>query len=59
MASAKRPNLDPSDIPNFVKTMRAMMGWKNEEITQTEIANAYKNIEGTNGPIPLRIYTPS
>jgi acetyl esterase/lipase len=59
MASAERPNFDPSDIPNFVKAMRAMMGWKNEDVTQTEIAKAYKTIEGTNGPIPLRIYTPS
>ncbi|MFD0697744.1 alpha/beta hydrolase [Paenibacillus sp. GCM10027628] len=59
MASADRPIFDPSDIPNFVKTMRAVFGWKNDDVTRSEIATVYKTIDGTNGPIPLRIYTPA
>jgi len=58
LATAERLNLDPSDLLNVATTLRAMFGWKNEDITRTEIDTAHKVIEGSNGSIPLRIYTP-
>ena len=51
--------LDPSDMTGFVKGMRAMMGWNNDDVTKTKVETTYKTIDGTNGPIPLRIYTPT
>ncbi|MGL6104613.1 alpha/beta hydrolase [Romboutsia sp.] len=38
--------------------MRASMGWNNEDITTTEIKTTYKNIQGEESEIPVRIYTP-
>lgn len=51
--------LDPSDTMGFVQTMRAIFGWKNEDVTKSKVETTYQTINGTNGPIPLRIYTPS
>jgi acetyl esterase/lipase len=59
MASMTAQPLDPSDMTGFVKGMRAMMGWNNVDVTKSKVETTYKTIEGTNGPIPLRIYTPS
>lgn len=59
MASAERPSFDPSDTPTFVKTIRAMFGWKNEDITVTQIDTVYKVINGASSSIPIRIYSPS
>lgn len=58
MASMERTIPDPSDMTKFVSTIRAMFGWVNEDITETKVDTTYKTIEGSNGPIPLRIYTP-
>ncbi|MCY9693161.1 alpha/beta hydrolase fold domain-containing protein [Paenibacillus alginolyticus] len=35
------------------------MGWDNADVTRSEIETKELQIEGTNGSIPLRIYTPS
>ncbi|GGA13190.1 hypothetical protein GCM10008018_67650 [Paenibacillus marchantiophytorum] len=58
MASADKPQLDPSDMTSFVKTIRTVFGWQNEDITRTKVDTAYKTINGSNGLISLRIYTP-
>lgn len=41
-----------------VRQMRAMMGWPNTPVHRTEVETVCRTIHGTNGPIPLRIYTP-
>ncbi|GGG16631.1 alpha/beta hydrolase [Paenibacillus abyssi] len=58
-ATKPNPLPDPSDRPAFVKALRDMMGWDNKDITRTEMTTALKTIEGSNGAIPLRIYTPA
>ncbi|MFU1796088.1 alpha/beta hydrolase [Paenibacillus azoreducens] len=58
MASLEIQPPDPTDMTGFVMGMRAMMGWNNEDVTKSKVETTYKTIEGTNGSIPLRIYTP-
>ncbi|MEC0244391.1 alpha/beta hydrolase [Paenibacillus chitinolyticus] len=41
-----------------VRQMRAMMGWPNTSVTRTAVETVCRKINGVNGPIPLRIYTP-
>ncbi|MFS0838876.1 alpha/beta hydrolase [Paenibacillus sp. 1P03SA] len=41
-----------------VRQMRAMMGWPNTPVNRTEVETVCRTIQGTNGPVPLRIYTP-
>ncbi|MBJ7996974.1 alpha/beta hydrolase [Bacillus mycoides] len=59
MAVMENQPFDPSDTIGFVTGMRAMMGWNNNDVTRSQVETTYKTIDGTNGPIPLRIYTPS
>lgn len=59
MASMTSQSLDPSDLTGFVKGMREMMGWNNDDVTKTKVETTYKTIDGTNGHISLRIYTPA
>lgn len=59
MAAMKNEPFDPSDTMGAVTGMRAMMGWNNEDVTKSKVETTYKTIDGTNGLIPLRIYTPS
>ncbi|PQZ54927.1 alpha/beta hydrolase [Bacillus sp. MYb209] len=59
MAMMGNQSFDPADTMSFVNGMRAMMGWNNEDVTTSKIETTYKVIEGKNGTIPLRIYTPS
>ncbi|WP_338752341.1 alpha/beta hydrolase [Bacillus sp. FJAT-52991] len=59
MAAMENKPFDPSDTMSFVKGLRAMMGWNNDDVTKSKVETTYKTIDGTNGPIPLRIYTPS
>lgn len=59
MAAMENQPFDPSDTMGFVKGMRAMFGWNNDDVTKSKVETTYKTIDGTNGPIPLRIYTPS
>lgn len=59
MAAMENQPFDPSDTMGFVQGMRAMMGWNNDDVTKSKVETTYKTIEGTNGPIPLRIYTPA
>jgi len=59
MASMAEQPVDPSDLDGFVKGLRAMMGWNNDDVTISNVETTYKIIDGTNGPIPLRIYTPT
>ncbi|PEB51552.1 alpha/beta hydrolase [Bacillus pseudomycoides] len=59
MAAMESEPFDPSDTTSFVQGMRAMMGWNNDNVTKSKVETTYKTIDGTNGPIPLRIYTPS
>jgi len=40
-------------------SLRSRMGWKNADVTATSVSKASRVIEGTNGSIPIRIYTPS
>ncbi|MGW9123933.1 alpha/beta hydrolase [Paenibacillus chitinolyticus] len=41
-----------------VRQMRSMMGWPNTSVTRTTVETVCRTIDGANGPIPLRIYTP-
>ncbi|MDQ6421634.1 alpha/beta hydrolase [Paenibacillus sp. LHD-117] len=59
MSATEMPKIDPSNLHEFVQGMRSMMGWDNLDITLDPIDTAYKVIEGTNGLIPMRIYSPS
>jgi acetyl esterase len=49
-------NVDVKDVP-FDK-IREMMGWPNTDVTTSGIQTIYQSIEGRNGSIPIRIYTP-
>ncbi|MCJ8014223.1 alpha/beta hydrolase [Paenibacillus sp. KQZ6P-2] len=59
MAEMADQPFDLSDTTAFVQGMRAMFGWNNDDVTKSKVETTYKTIEGANGPIPLRIYTPS
>lgn len=48
--------MEMKDIP-FEK-LRAVMGWPNQDITQTGILTNYETIYGENGSISIRIYSP-
>lgn len=44
---------------NFpVGMIRSVFGWDNEDLTNGEIETTHKIIEGENGEIPVRIYSP-
>lgn len=49
-------DIDLSQIP--IETIRSFMGFDNMDITVGEIETTYKSIEGRNGEIPIRIYSP-
>ncbi|WP_098743149.1 alpha/beta hydrolase [Paenibacillus sp. EZ-K15] len=59
MAAVADQPFDTSDTTALVQAMRAMFGWNNEDVTKSKVETTHITIEGTNGPIPLRIYTPS
>ncbi|MEH7462231.1 alpha/beta hydrolase [Bacillus thuringiensis] len=59
MAETENEPFDPSNMTGFVTGMRAMMGWNNDDVTKSKVETTHKTIDGTNGPIPLRIYTPA
>lgn len=59
MAETESEPVDPSNTAGFVTGIRAMMGWNNDDVTKSKVETTYKTIDGTNGPIPLRIYTPA
>lgn len=42
-----------------IEQLRGLMGWENTDITQTAIKTVYREIIGTNGSIPVRIYSPA
>ncbi|MEH7484297.1 alpha/beta hydrolase [Neobacillus drentensis] len=48
--------LEMKDIP--FDRLREVMGWPNQDITQTGIQTDFQTIEGENGSIPIRIYSP-
>lgn len=45
-----------NDIP--IEAMRSSMGWSNKNVTTTEITTKLLTIEGENGQIPVRVYSP-
>ncbi|MBB3110107.1 acetyl esterase/lipase [Paenibacillus phyllosphaerae] len=58
-AAASRPSGPPVDstaIP--IEDLRAMMGWPNHDLSGGTIRTALAEIEGSNGTIQVRIYTP-
>jgi acetyl esterase len=57
MASGPKMDFDLGAAEN-INQLRAMMGWPNEDVTVTEIATEHKSIEGQDGHIPIRIYSP-
>ncbi|MFD0693549.1 alpha/beta hydrolase [Paenibacillus sp. GCM10027628] len=59
ISSAGSLSVDPADVSGFVKQIRAMMGWANDDVTRSPIRTVSQTIPGTYGPIPVRIYTPS
>ena len=53
------PDMSNISLENFpIAQMRASMGSANTDVSITEIKTEYKNIEGENGSIPVRIYSP-
>ncbi len=57
MASKPKMDFDLGAAEN-INQLRAMMGWPNVDVTVTEIATEHKSLEGQDGPIPIRIYSP-
>ncbi|OCT15734.1 alpha/beta hydrolase [Paenibacillus pectinilyticus] len=56
---ASGPKMDFSlEGPENLARLRAMMGWPNVDVTVTAIETTHITIAGTNGEIPLRIYSP-
>jgi acetyl esterase len=49
-------DIDISQLP--IETIRSFMGFDNIDVTVEEIETTYKSIEGRNGEIPVRIYSP-
>lgn len=49
---------DAPDVMDQIQRMRAAMGWDNTDVTKTPITKSTCVIKGSNGPIPLHIYTP-
>ncbi|RNB89691.1 alpha/beta hydrolase [Brevibacillus fluminis] len=49
-------DLENQEFP--LEEFRAMMGWKNKDLTRTNIQTTYRTISGSNGLISLRIYRP-
>jgi len=59
MAAMTMPDFSKMDLFETGRMMRAQMGWKNNDVTRTGIATSSRTIDGTDGPIPIRIYTPA
>jgi acetyl esterase len=49
-------DIDISQLP--IETIRSFMGFDNVDVTVEGIETTYKSIEGRNGEIPVRIYSP-
>lgn len=59
-SSSPMPDLSQTKIKDFpIDMIRAQMGWPNTDVTVTDIHKVYRNIEGKNGTIPIRIYSPN
>lgn len=50
----------PSDdaVVSWSLSLRARMGWKNADVTTSPMSKETRTIEGTNGPVKLRVYAP-
>jgi len=59
MAGAEFPDPSQMDMVSFALKMREFMGWKNFDVTTTEIRTEARMIPGTDVEIPVRIYTPA
>ncbi|WP_434059743.1 alpha/beta hydrolase [Paenibacillus odorifer] len=59
MAAMGKPPEGEFDLMAMVKGMRAMMGWPNTDVTTTDIRTESRDIEGSEGSIPVRIYSPA
>lgn len=58
-AMASGPKMDFGSLAAVnIGQLRAMMGWPNVDVTVTEIETEHKTIDGKDGPIPIRIYSP-
>lgn len=58
MASMETNPFETTDMTQLVAGMRAIFGWQNDDVTKSKIETVHKTIEGTEGQIPIRIYTP-
>jgi acetyl esterase len=47
----------PVEGEDLVTKLRSMVGFPNRDVTTTDIQTAYREIEGTNGTIRIRIYS--
>ncbi|MFD0617162.1 alpha/beta hydrolase [Paenibacillus sp. GCM10027629] len=59
MAGAEFPDPSQMDMVSFALKMREFMGWKNFDVTTTDIRTEARMIPGTDIEIPVRIYTPA
>jgi len=53
------PEIIEMDTKSRVAQIRSLMGWPNIDITRTEIRTTHMKLEGRNGEIPIRIYSPA
>lgn len=51
------PEFPPHEFP--LEAIRSSMGYPNKDITRSNVGVERRIITGKNGPIPIRIYTPS
>jgi len=58
-AGAQMPDPSQMDMVSFAIKMREFMGWKNFDVTTTDIRTEARMIPGTDVEIPVRIYTPA
>ncbi|MGZ9583782.1 alpha/beta hydrolase [Paenibacillus marinisediminis] len=59
MAAMEKPAEGEFDLMNMVQGLRASMGWPNTDVTTTAIRTDAITIEGSEGAIPVRIYSPA
>ncbi|WP_078549573.1 alpha/beta hydrolase [Litchfieldia alkalitelluris] len=57
-AGNSMPDFSSIKPENFPIALRSAMGWPNKDVTKTEITTTYSEINGENGSIPIRIYSP-
>ncbi|MDQ8739073.1 alpha/beta hydrolase [Paenibacillus sp. LHD-38] len=56
--AAQTTKPEPDSGSFSIERLRELMGWPNTDVTRTAIQTEYREIAGTNGSIPLRLYSP-